>query len=141
MYSRMAAPREKKVVRTLLVDPHTKRFPLVSTFGRTGYFEMPGGRVDQRETLREAAERELHEEIGVLPPPLQHLGSITVPTDQKREVWRAHLFFGTHRETELMLNPNEISTATYASLIEALGMPLELFTRKLLESIVPLRRP
>jgi len=43
----------------------------------TGQVSLPGGRLDQGETVEEAALREAHEEIGVVPADVEVLGRLT----------------------------------------------------------------
>ncbi|MBP5092374.1 MAG: NUDIX hydrolase [Bacilli bacterium] len=45
-------------------------------FGKEGYFETPGGGVDEGETPREAVVRECREELGVEIEPLEEVGVV-----------------------------------------------------------------
>jgi 8-oxo-dGTP pyrophosphatase MutT (NUDIX family) len=72
-----------------------------------GYFSGFGGKVEAKETIDEAAARELQEECGVVPLSMEKRGILTFHFDDNPQPWEAHVYrvgdyAGAPRETEEM---------------------------------------
>lgn len=93
----------------------------------TKYFAIPGGGVEQGETLRDAVYRELDEELGIKKKNLQFVGQSNIPVRFKFKVIKLHrdrieyegserYFFGFRfigKDSELKLLDGEIRSYTW----------------------------
>jgi 8-oxo-dGTP pyrophosphatase MutT (NUDIX family) len=81
-----------------------------------GQVSFPGGRREPNETLREAALRETHEEVGLSPDQIEVLGTLT-PLYIPPSNFCVHPFVGmTPRTPVLRLQDDEVETLLYAPL-------------------------
>ncbi len=71
-----------------------------------GFWNGPGGKVDEKETIEEAASREVYEEIGIVPDNPKKIGEIEFYFGQEDKAdWYIHVFVswdydGIEKETE-----------------------------------------
>lgn len=89
------------------------------------YTSSVGGHVEQRESYKIAAERELQEELGVTIP-IRDLGRFDVVTSKERAIH--HLFIGKINK-KVFPDPNEISSYDFLS-FKALTDDITLHPRK-----------
>ncbi len=99
------------LIYPLAGEPHilyTKRPD--SLRDHSGQISFPGGRVDEGETITEAALRELHEEVGVTAQTVELIGEMSqlyiLPSD-----FMVHPFVGLARERpDFVVNRDEVET-------------------------------
>ncbi len=99
---------------------------------RGGYWCFPGGHVERGETSRQAVQRELHEELGIVVQPTKRLGAVRLAEHGYiLVVWHVTPVSG-----EITPAPDEIAIARWASAGEirqtAMGLPSNLDVLKLL---------
>jgi len=99
---------------------------------RGGYWCFPGGHVEPGETSRQAVQRELKEELGIVVEPAQRLGAVRlVEHGYVLVVWRV-----THIEGEITPAPEEIASFRWTSAEDirqtAMGLPSNLDVLKML---------
>jgi len=81
-----------------------------------GQVSFPGGRREPNETLREAALRETHEEVGLAPDQIEVLGTLT-PLYIPPSNFCVHPFVGMTPETPVLrAQDDEVETLLYAPL-------------------------
>jgi 8-oxo-dGTP pyrophosphatase MutT (NUDIX family) len=86
-----------------------------------GQYALPGGRLDQGESVEQAALRELSEEVGLELPPASVLGILDdYPTRSGFVITPVVVWAGT--KTELKPNPREVAEV-YRVRLEELGRP------------------
>ncbi len=99
---------------------------------RGGYWCFPGGHVERGETSRQAVQRELQEELGIVVKPAKRLGAVRlVEHGYVLVVWLV-----THLEGEIVPAPEEIAEVRWASAEEirrtAMGLPSNVDVLRLL---------
>ncbi|MBI3289793.1 NUDIX hydrolase [Candidatus Microgenomates bacterium] len=94
----LISPKEGYVLLT-----YQYRFPLDKWI-----YDLPGGGIREKETLREAAIRECKEEVGLIPKRLIHLA--TFYTNPARTDWPMNIFFASEFEgrTHIENEPGEV---------------------------------
>ncbi len=129
----------RRVVRTLVCDLETRKFPLVRAKKRPTVFELPGGKVDPSEDVETAAYREMFEETGLVPEFLtcKYRKFRHHPTDPSI-ISEHFLFFGTLPPASVpRINPKEILEVRMTTIYEALELPLEWFSSSYLHRVRP----
>ena len=86
-----------------------------------GYYAFPGGRVEDGETLEEAARRELAEETGLSVGPLSALVRVSVDGDEVD--YDLQVFFGRHAGGEPVA-ADDAAEASFFTLAEMEGLPV-----------------
>jgi 8-oxo-dGTP pyrophosphatase MutT (NUDIX family) len=83
-----------------------------------GEVSFPGGRIDAGESPLQAALREAHEEVGIVPSWVEVLGELT-PLTTRSSLMSVHAYVGwLETLPELKLNPDEVERAFTVSLRE-----------------------
>lgn len=80
-----------------------------------GLGDLPGGKIEDHESLEEGAKREVQEETGLCLEALHHLCSYTMPHPSgiaKTE----HLFYANTHAQEITINPDEHSAYEWITL-------------------------
>lgn len=76
----------RKGVSALIINKN-KEFLLVNLESfKEGLFAVPGGGIEQRETLENAVYREIHEELGIIKKSLQFVGQNDIPIKFKFKI-------------------------------------------------------
>lgn len=129
-------------VGAFIVSPKGEVLLIVSP--KWGYlYSIPGGHVDMGESIFEAVVRESYEEVGLKVKPLYVLAIQEVKNPKQfRDVGRHFIFidvFCRASSTKVKLDGSEVVGYIWASPRKALKLPLEKYTRRLLQFYV--RRP
>ncbi len=93
-----------RLTRVLLLHPQNKQVLIIETERSRGFaFELPGGKVERDETIRQAALRELKEETG-LSATLQLIRyqARAIPHDESI-VWEHYMFRGWYQGEDITL--------------------------------------
>jgi 8-oxo-dGTP pyrophosphatase MutT (NUDIX family) len=101
------------------------------TYGKRGW-DLPGGTVRRREVPRDAAEREMHEELGRRIEDWTSLGELYVNTDHHDD--NLHLFQARVEDRELDLNLTELAEAGWFA-PHALPADLARYVRPILRRV------
>jgi ADP-ribose pyrophosphatase YjhB (NUDIX family) len=125
----VARPR---VVGVKCVLTHGEDVLLVRhTYGNRAW-DLPGGTVRRREVPRDAAEREMHEELGRRIEDWISLGELFVNTDHHDD--NLHLFQARIQDRELDLNLTELAEAAWFPR-DALPTDLSRYVRAIVKRI------
>jgi 8-oxo-dGTP pyrophosphatase MutT (NUDIX family) len=100
--------------------PLTLRAATLARHG--GQVSFPGGLIDEPETPLEAASRELHEELGVLPK-LEWLGTLSPQFVYASNAWVVPCVAATQEAPKWLPNPREVEQVVWLSLPELLAPP------------------
>ncbi|WP_430332637.1 NUDIX hydrolase [Rhodococcus sp. ACT016] len=89
-----------------------------------GQFALPGGRLDDGETARDAALRELHEELGIAAGPESVLGRLDDYVTRSGYVMTPFVVWSERSVDELTPNPDEVAHV-FAVPLDELDVPTE----------------
>ena len=99
-----------RVARVLLRRPSDGHILIIETErSRNFAFELPGGKVERNETVRQAALRELKEETGLTATlTLMRYAARAIPHDE-HIVWEHYLYYGVYTGTPIILEAPDLS--------------------------------
>ena len=93
----------------------------------SGQISFPGGVVEEGETYEEAAVRELHEELGVVPPDLRMLGRLSSIYVFASNFVVVPCLATTFSNPQFVPNPHEVANLLQPTLVELLNPDRHIF--------------
>ncbi len=107
-----------------------------------GRWTIPGGYVEQEETMEVAIQREIKEETGIITQPQRIVSIAELPSEKSHDVYVT--FCLRYASGKVVRQPNEVMAARFVSRGQAKELPLADLTRRLLnikisDSLQPLR--
>lgn len=141
----------RKGVSALITNKHNEFLLVNLNSFEERYFAIPGGGVEESETLEQAADREIMEELGIKASSLELVGKCELPLqfafktpkinkEGKEYIGSVRYFFGFRfigDESEIVLQEEEVRAYKWVS-YEELGMYL-LFDDQLEETVGKIR--
>lgn len=104
-----------------------------------GMWAFPGGKVKYWENLVEALKREIKEEVGLDITPICLYRIAEIFCEETKQHFLIAVFLARADRGELILNPEEVEDAVWASLSKALKYNLTKSTRIMIESLLSLK--
>ncbi|MBB1080456.1 NUDIX domain-containing protein [Limosilactobacillus sp. STM2_1] len=95
-----------------------------------GLWTIPGGFVEQEETMQEAIKREIKEETGVIAEPQRIVSTAEIPEKKCHEIYVT--FALAFVSGDVVIQHSEILEAHFFTLTQAMDLPLADLTRQLL---------
>ena len=107
-YRKILRPKTKGV--KVMVRFHDEILLIKNTYGKRHLWTLPGGGVNRKESLSEAAKREIREEVGIKLRDLKKLGIVQEKKDTK------HIFLSRVENKNQRIDKNEIKEAKWFAL-------------------------
>lgn len=121
-------------VAALIAGP-SGRVLIVQTHKWSGYWGVPGGKVDYGEEILTALRREMREEVGLEIHSEQYafLSELIEDKDFHKPMHFISLEYVAHSDSEDVVFNEEIAQGAWVTVEQALTYPINSYTKKLLE--------